>query len=511
MNASARLVRESAPGYLGSIARAWNRFWFEPTMPTTLGLIRICAGLLMLYVHFAYSYDLTAFFGRDGFLSLKEANRLRTETPRVSSPLGWYSSMPSLPLPPEDRPSRTGILDWIEGVWDDPDPKTRDLIVGMLWQPELPPDASAWGNHLPPALILGLPPDPMGASEANLRGRGLVGNFISKLPKDKAERTRVLQYMRDWGLDPRQVNATGGYYWSIWFHVSDPTWMVVTHLGILLAMFLFTIGFCTRITSVLSWLGALSYLQRSPMTLFGGDTMMNILLIYLMIGPSGAALSVDRWLEHWWRKRQALKAGLPEPEWTRPEPMISANFALRLLQVHFCIIYFSAGTSKLLGGQWWNGQAIYYTMANYEFSPMRHGYYLSMMRFLAEHRWLWEIAMAGGTYFTLALELSLPFLVWNRRLRPFYVAGAFMLHTAIALFMGLVTFSLMMATMVLAFLPSETVDRFLARFEKHKRKQPEPVEAASDDEREDEEAAPAEKSEKKESSTHVKTKHRARR
>ena len=40
-----------------------------------------------------------------------------------------------------------------------------------------------------------------------------------------------------------------------------------------------------------------NYWQRTPVTLFGMDTMNNIVLFYLMISPCGAALSVDRWLQ----------------------------------------------------------------------------------------------------------------------------------------------------------------------------------------------------------------------
>ena len=72
-------------------------------------------------------------------------------------------------------------------------------------------------------------------------------------------------------------------------------------------MLMFTVGFCTRITSVLSWLGAVSYVHRSGVTVFGGDTMLNILLIYLMIAPAGAALSVDRLLAYWWRIRKGAR------------------------------------------------------------------------------------------------------------------------------------------------------------------------------------------------------------
>src|SRR5262249_35055195 len=141
----------------------------------------------------------------------------------------------------------------------------------------------------------------------------------------------------------------------IWYHVTEPFWMWVVHGLVLVVMLMFAVGFCTRITSVLTWLAAVSYMHRSPITLFGGDTMMNILLIYLMIGPSGAALSVDRLISRWWARRKARLAGEPEPEDAPPPKLVSANFALRLMQIHFCIIYFAAGTSKLLGATWWNG------------------------------------------------------------------------------------------------------------------------------------------------------------
>ena len=45
--------------------------------------------------------------------------------------------------------------------------------------------------------------------------------------------------------------------WSIWYHVTEPGWMTFTHVAILVIMVCFMVGFCTRITSVLSWLAAL--------------------------------------------------------------------------------------------------------------------------------------------------------------------------------------------------------------------------------------------------------------
>src|SRR5205814_9016912 len=85
------------------------------------------------------------------------------------------------------------------------------------------------------------------------------------------------------------------------------------------------------------------------------------------------------------------------------------------------------------------------------------------MRWLARHRLLWEIVMTGSTMFTLAFEIGFPFLVWYRAMRgPMLIAGVF-LHLGIAMGMGLVTFSLVMLTMLLSFVPPEAVHRWLER------------------------------------------------
>src|SRR5205823_1112765 len=52
----------------GTIA-GWNRFWFTPSDPATLGLIRILAGSMLFYTHLIWSLDLESFFGTPGWLS----------------------------------------------------------------------------------------------------------------------------------------------------------------------------------------------------------------------------------------------------------------------------------------------------------------------------------------------------------------------------------------------------------------------------------------------------------
>jgi hypothetical protein len=111
-------------------------------------------------------------------------------------------------------------------------------------------------------------------------------------------------------------------------------------------------------------------------------------------------------------------------------------------------------------------------MANYEFSPMYLQYYMNFLHFLVNHRWLWEILMSSIAVFTLVFEVGFPIFMllaylvkkpWARSLRWFVIGAAVMLHLGIAIFMGLVTFSLMMLVAVCAFVPAEAWHRLFER------------------------------------------------
>ena len=100
-------------------------------------------------------------------------------------------------------------------------------------------------------------------------------------------------------------------------------------------------------------------------------------------------------------------------------------------------------------------------MANYEFSPMESKLYMSVLQLITSHRWLYELVVTSGSYGTLALEISFIYVIWNRRLRWPMIGLVVLMHLGIALCMGLVAFSLMMLTMVLAFVPPGDLRRAL--------------------------------------------------
>src|SRR5438552_14628274 len=61
-------ARPQTGGLLDAIVRAWDRFWFRPADPLPLGVMRIFAGAVILYIHLIYSFDLQAFVGKEAWL-----------------------------------------------------------------------------------------------------------------------------------------------------------------------------------------------------------------------------------------------------------------------------------------------------------------------------------------------------------------------------------------------------------------------------------------------------------
>jgi hypothetical protein len=293
-----RLCDEYRRDLVGGTLSGWDRFWFTPADPATFCLIRLLAGLMLLYTHLVWTIDLDAFFG----------------------PTPWVS------------------LTALEGM------------------------------------------------------QGVGPSYLS--------------------------------------YVESPAMLWTAHISALVVLAMFAAGLFSRVTSVLAFVITVSYANRVPAALFGLDTINGLLALYLMIGPSGACYSLDRLIARW-------RAGGPLPP---PAPSISANIAVRLIQLHMCIVYLFAGLGKLLGGSWWDGSAMWLAVANLEYQSID-------MTWLAA--WPWTLNFL--THLTIAWEVSYSVLVWPRLTRPIVLALAIPLHLGIACFLGMITFGLVMLIGNLAF------------------------------------------------------------
>ena len=217
------------------------------------------------------------------------------------------------------------------------------------------------------------------------------------------------------------------WHWS-WYFLTQTT-LATQLLAVvsLLAALLLTVGCATRPAACVALAGYVSAVNRAALNTFGFDDVLGIMLVPLIIGTANACLSVD---SIFWKKQ--------------PTPNIETNIALRLIQVHLCILYFFSGCGKLLGASWWEGTALWGAVANIQYRTID-------LTFLAWHPLLINALTLG----TLFWEVSYAALIWPRLTRPMVLLMAVFVHLGIGLTMGMMEFGLAMLVANMAFLPPD--------------------------------------------------------
>ena len=240
----------------------------------------------------------------------------------------------------------------------------------------------------------------------------------------------------------RSSAELSSYMWSHFDWIgSEILWPV--HIAGLIVFAMFTLGMFTRVTGILSALLVVSYANRSLGTQFGLDQINGFLAFYLAIGPSGHFASIDSWLRNRKQKSQPART-------TKSSTL--ANLSIRLIQVHLCVVYLFAGMAKLQGNLWWNGEAIWGALANYEYQTIE-------LTWLCDYMWLVNLV----TYSALIWEVAYPFLIWPKLTRPLFFTMAILVHLGIGLCMGMLTFGLIMVFANLSFLNPSTPRNWLEK------------------------------------------------
>ena len=228
------------------------------------------------------------------------------------------------------------------------------------------------------------------------------------------------------------------WQWS-WYFAAPSAGGIRVLAGVTLgAAIMLTIGLATPLAAVVSLAGFVSAANRAPLNVFGFDDVLGMLLIALAVGPSGAVLSVD----------SLLSRGTQ-----RAAPSVLANVALRLIQIHLCVIYFFSGCGKLLGASWWEGTAIWGSVANVQYRTLD-------LTWLARH----PLVVNLITLATLFWEVSYPALVWPRLTRRLVLTMAVLVHLGIGLAMGMMEFGLAMIVANMAFVPPVVLRRVCRPF-----------------------------------------------
>jgi hypothetical protein len=194
-----------------------------------------------------------------------------------------------------------------------------------------------------------------------------------------------LQTMQSIETGPRLNLFTVIPQTDVWIH--SLFWLFLTS-----AIFL-TIGFLTRVNSVVVFLCLTSIQQRNLFITHGGDTFMRVAGFFLMFAPAGAAFSVDRLLRIR-RGKESSRVPLCRP------------WAQRMIQIELALVYFSSFCWKLKGQSWTHGTALFYV------------YHIESLRRFPLPAWFFHSAvLKSGTWFSLVFEFAMGALIWIKRLR----------------------------------------------------------------------------------------------
>lgn len=227
-------------------------------------------------------------------------------------------------------------------------------------------------------------------------------------------------------------------------NVDNPILVGGFYLLATLAALTTCLGLWTRLSSVILAICVVSFHHRYSQILHGGDTVMRVMVLYLAIAPSGAAVSLDRYFA----RKKGKAPEIPPEVSLWPQRLVAFNCSL---------IYLTTTWAKWFGQLWKSGDATWYPARLHEFERFPVPSFLNDYPFV-------KLTSFG----TLAVEFSLATLVWFKPLRKWVLLAGIGFHLFIEYSMNIPLFSFLMMSTYVAFYEGEEVaawwDRFKARW-----------------------------------------------
>lgn len=303
-----------------------------------------------------------------------------------------------------------------------------------------------------------------------------------------------------WSLDLARQMITGNHAFTVLLWSDSRWWFELVYALAILVSVLLLLGWHTRTMSVLFLVLVLSIQNRSVLVGDGGDNVVHLMAIYLAFTRCGTVWSLDArrrsnggdadssgsgvalwaalglllafvqfsgldtagmldggpyswstvfwgfWLLGglWWYLGRRDPDGEPRALLDTLGDMLH-NCAMLVIAVEVCLIYATAGWYKIQGSLWQGGSALYFPLHLDYFNP-----WPGLSHLLSAH----PLPVLAITYGTVMVQVSFPFLVFNRRIKNVLLVLMMAEHAAIAVTLGLPFFSLAMISADAVFLPT---------------------------------------------------------
>ncbi|MEU1865095.1 HTTM domain-containing protein [Streptomyces gardneri] len=308
-----------------------------------------------------------------------------------------------------------------------------------------------------------------------------------------------------WELASRLIADNRAFTVLMW---SDGrVWFEFVYGLAVLSAALLLVGWHTRAVSVVFMVGVLSLQNRSVFLGDGGDNVLHLAAIYLVLTRCGQVWSLDARRAAREAARDAVRRAAGETvgdgrrdvvgpllwtvlggfllattwfsdvtgEWWLPvllwvlwlghglwwlacrlapgEPRtlldvlanLTHNAALVVIMAEVCLIYATAGWYKIQGSRWQDGTALYYPLHLDYFSPWPE---------LSELLGSSGIMVLLLTYGTVIVQIAFPFTLFHRKVKNVLLVAMMLEHAGIAVLLGLPVFSLAMISADAVFLPT---------------------------------------------------------
>ncbi|MFI8963315.1 HTTM domain-containing protein [Streptomyces sp. NPDC053493] len=300
-----------------------------------------------------------------------------------------------------------------------------------------------------------------------------------------------------WEMGRRLITDNRSFTVLMW---SDGRlWFEIVYGLAILSAVLMLLGWHTRAVSVVFMAGVMSLQNRSIFMGDGGDNVVHLMSLYLVLTRCAQVWSLDArratraaregregrgedgivgpllWTVlggllmaatyfsgvtgEWWLLVLMWVLWLGQGLWwlvsryAADEPRVLLdvvanlvhNGALVVIMAEVCLIYATAGWYKVQGSRWQDGTALYYPLKLDYFAP-----------------WPELSALLGAsglmvlllTYGTVIVQVAFPFTLFNRKVKNVLLVAMILEHAGIAALLGLPFFSLAMIAADAVFLPT---------------------------------------------------------
>lgn len=342
---------------------------------------------------------------------------------------------------------------------------------------------------------------PLGAYQSAIVRIGVSATYLLFLLRELPHRQELYGPDGPWRWDMARQLIDSNEAFTVLMWSDSALWFETVYALTLLSAALLMIGWRTRVTSVLFMVGVLSLQNRSIFMGDGGDNVIHLMAVYLVLtrcarvwsldarragrnaaraaegrtpardvaGPvlwaaAGPVLLVASLMDGlggtWWLQSLLWVLWLGNAGWwlvNRYAPdrelrtlldvvaNLAHSAALVVIMAEVCLIYATAGWYKIQGSRWQDGTALYYPLKLDYFTP-----WPGLSGLLASS----ALAVMVLTYATVIVQVAFPFTLFNRRVKNVLLVVMIGEHAGIAVLLGLPFFSMAMIAADAVFLPT---------------------------------------------------------